>query len=153
MDRLYETFTVFSFEEYKKFVEEVSKRKQSYIILAVVSVFLLVIGIVNKSLLMIALALLYPLLMILSQKISVTSSYKNAKSMHDARIDYRFYEKYFVKIFGGSEEQFEYEKLHKIIETKTNFYLMLNRTQGFVLVKDNMPQGLAEFFKSLNKNK
>ena len=73
--------------------------------------------------------------------------------MHDARIDYRFYEKYFVKIFGGSEEQFEYEKLHKIIETKTNFYLMLNRTQGFVLVKDNMPQGLAEFFKSLNKNK
>ena len=43
----------------------------------------------------------------------------------------------------------EYEKLYKIIETETNFYLMISKTQGFVLVKNNMPEGLVEFIKTI----
>ena len=49
MDCLYETFTVFSFDEYKKFVDATSKRKQSNILLAVVSLFLIIVGIVQKN--------------------------------------------------------------------------------------------------------
>ena len=147
MDCLYTTSTVFTLEEYKKFIKEVSNRKQSNIVLAVVSAFLLVIGIVQKTPLMIALAIAYPGLMLLSQKLNVEKSYKNSLSMHDAKIDYRFYEDHFVKVFAESEEEYEYKKLHKIIETDTNFYLMLNKTQGFVLVKDNMPEGMAYFLK------
>lgn len=151
MDCLYETFTVFSFDEYKKFVDATSKRKQSNILLAVVSVFLLVIGIFQKTPLMIALAVIYPILMLFSQKKSVERAYKNTPAMHDARVDFRFYDDHFVKVFGESEEQLEYEKLYKIIETETNFYLMISKTQGFVLVKNNMPEGLAELIKTIKK--
>jgi hypothetical protein len=118
------------------------------IVLAVVSAFLLIIGIVQKTPLMIVLAIAYPGLMLFSQKISVEKSYKNTQSMHDAQIDYQFYEDHFVKIFSEKEERYEYKNLHKILETETNFYLMLNKTQGFVLVKDNMPEGLSDFLKN-----
>ena len=148
MDCLYETFTVFTFEEYKKFVEVVSNRKRSNILLAAVSVLLLVMGIVQKTPLLIVLAIAYPFLAIFSQKIGVKKSYQNAGAMHDARVDYRFYEKHFVKVFDGKEDQFEYEKLFKVLETETNFYLMLSKTQGFVLVKANMPDGMVEFVKN-----
>ena len=68
MDCLYETFTVFSFDEYKKFVDATSKRKQSNILLAVVSLFLIIVGIVQKTPIMFVLAVIYPVLMLFSQK-------------------------------------------------------------------------------------
>lgn len=149
MDCLYETFMVFSLDEYKKFVDATSKRKQSNILLAVVSLFLIIVGIVQKTPIMFVLAVIYPVLMLFSQKKGMERAYKNIPAMHDARVDFRFYDDHFVKVFGESEEQLEYEKLYKIIETETNFYLMISKTQGFVLVKNNMPEGLAEFIKTI----
>ena len=151
MNCLYESFTVFSFDEYKKFVEATSNQKRSNILLGIVSAILVIMGIVQKSPLLIVMAAVYPVLMRFSQKKALEKTYKRATAMHDARIDYRFYEDRFVKVFAENEEEYEYEKLYKITETETNFYLMISKTQGYVLVKDNMPEGLADFLKSLQK--
>ena len=100
---------------------------------------------------MFVLAVGYPFLMLLSQKKSVERTYKKATAMHDARIDYRFYEDRFVKVFAEAEEEYQYTALYKIIETETNFYLMIGKTRGYVLVKANMPEGMAEFVSSIKK--
>ena len=36
-----------------------------------------------------------------------------------------------------------------LYKTKTNFYLMLAKNQGFILVKDNFPEGLDEFLRNI----
>ncbi|MBR5558802.1 MAG: YcxB family protein [Oscillospiraceae bacterium] len=151
MNSLFETHTIFTFEEYKKFMEAASNAKQNKLMLASVSVFFVILGITQKTPLLFVLAVAYPLLMMFTQKKGVEKAYKKATQMHDARIDYRFYEDHFVKVFAEAEDQIEYTKLHKIIETKTNFYLMISKTQGFVLVKENMPEGLAEFLGTVKK--
>ncbi len=151
MNSLYETSTVFSFEEYKKFVDATSSRKTNNILMAIVSVALVAMGILEKSILLIVLAAAYPLLMSFSQKKGLERTYKKNPAMHNSRVDYRFYETCFVKVFGESEDQYDYEKLYKVIETETNFYLMISKTQGFVLIKANMPEGMEDFVRSIKK--
>lgn len=151
MDFLYETFMVFSLDEYKKFVAATSKNKLNNILLAVVSVILIIMGIVQKAPILFIMAVVYPFLMISSQKKGVERNYKRATGMHDARIDYRFYEDRFVKIFAENEEEYEYANLFKVIETETNFYIMISKAQGYVLVKANMPEGMEEFVRNIKK--
>ena len=43
----------------------------------------------------------------------------------------------------------EYAKLHKIVETKTNFYLLIAKNQGYILTKSTFPMGLDEFLRNI----
>jgi len=151
MDCLYEITTTFSLEEYKKFTQTVSNNKMNLIMIGLVSLFVVVMGIVEKSPIMFVLAVIYPFLMIFSQKKGLERSYKKNTAMHDAKILHRFYDTYFVTVVNDVENQYEYEKLQRIIETETNYYLMLSKTQGFVIIKANMPEGLEEFLRGLKK--
>ena len=64
-------------------------------------------------------------------------------------MNFEFYDTYFIETNEYGNTKLEYSKLHKIIETKTNFYLMLAKNQGFILVKDNFPEGLDEFLRNI----
>ena len=68
MDCLYEITTTFSLEEYKKFTQTVSNNKMNLIMIGLVSLFVVVMGIVEKSPIMFVLAVIYPFLMILPEK-------------------------------------------------------------------------------------
>ena len=56
---------------------------------------------------------------------------------------------YFTEENSYGNTKLEYSKLHKIIETKTNFYLMIAKNQGFILIKENFPEGLEEFLRNI----
>lgn len=43
----------------------------------------------------------------------------------------------------------EYNKLNEIIETKTNFYLMISKNQGHMVLKENMSDDLQNFIRKL----
>ena len=47
----------------------------------------------------------------------------------------------------------KYEKLDKLIETKTSFYMMLDSFSGIVLLKDQCEQGLISFLTDSIKPK
>ena len=58
---------------------------------------------------------------------------------------------HFVSKTEKSESIVEYDKLYKIIETKTNFYLMIADNQGYIVSKANCSQELIDFIISLKK--
>ena len=68
----------------------------------------------------------------------------------DAELNYDFYENHFVKISSAGSEKIDYNRLLKIVETKTNFYLMIALNQGYMLKKADMPEGLDAFLRNLN---
>ena len=70
-------------------------------------------------------------------------------ALQNAEVNFEFYNDYFTETNEYGNTKLEYNKLHKIIETKTNFYLMIAKNQGFILVKENFPEGLEEFLRNI----
>ena len=68
----------------------------------------------------------------------------------DAELNYDFYENHFVKTSSAGSEKIDYNRLLKIVETKTNFCLMIAINQGYMLKKADMPEGLDAFLRNLN---
>lgn len=68
-------------------------------------------------------------------------------------VKYDFYNTYFIENDDNGETKLEYKKLYKIIETKTNFYLMISKNQGFLLNKSNFPKGLDDFLRNIKISK
>lgn len=46
-------------------------------------------------------------------------------------VKFDFYDTYFTETTQNGETRLEYNKLYKIIETKTNFYLMIAKKSRF----------------------
>ena len=51
--------------------------------------------------------------------------------------------------FNIMEMKIEYSKFDEIFETKTNFYLMIAKNQGYMLPKSDMPSELEEFIRNI----
>ena len=47
----------------------------------------------------------------------------------------------------------QYEKLYKVIENKTNFYLMIADNQGYLVLKENCDDNLIKFINDLKSKK
>ena len=96
-----------------------------------------------------AAALLWPILLILVYYISIKKAYASNKIMQDIATTFEFFDTYLVEKSTVGESVVEYSQLHKIIETKTNFYLMIASNQGYILPKENFPDGLEEFLRNI----
>ena len=149
MDCLYKTKTINTFEEYKRFSRRLLCNKRSIIIYALAGTFLIVDGIVLDNFWFIAFAIIYPLLIWLLHNRQVKKVFKTNKALQNAEANFEFYNDYFSETNEYGNTKLEYNKLHKIIETKTNFYLMIAKNQGFILVKENFPEGLEEFLRNI----
>ena len=69
--------------------------------------------------------------------------------MKDLEVDFEFYNDYCVYKCKLGETKIEYKDLYKIIETKTNFYLMIAKNQGIILKKENCNEELQKFVRKL----
>ena len=110
-------------------------------------------GILLESIPLIIFAILYPFIFILIKNNSVKRVFQSNKIVQNQEITYKFYEDYFEEKHDAGESKIPYEKLDSIIETKTNFYLMIAKNQGYMLTKENMPEGLEAFIKNIKINK
>ncbi|MBO5453625.1 MAG: YcxB family protein [Clostridia bacterium] len=149
MESLYKTKTINTFEEYKRFSRVLMYKKRSIIIYALLAAFLILDGIVLDNMIFIVFAVVYPFVIWLLHNMQVKKVFKTNKALQNAEVNFEFYNDYFTETNEYGNTKLEYNKLHKIIETKTNFYLMIAKNQGFILVKENFPEGLEEFLRNI----
>lgn len=158
MEPLYKTQTAYSFEEYSKYNEAVLLKQKSLkaVMIIIPVLYVLLMGAVFYSTREIStvFALLFALLLstvvfIASFKKTVKKTYYSNKAITSCVADFEFYDNYVREITQNGETKLEYSKIYKIIETKTNFYIMASVNQGFIIVKGNCPDGLVDFIKSI----
>ena len=149
MESLYKTKIINTFEEYKRFSRVLMYKKRSIIIYALLAAFLILDGIVLDNMIFIVFAVVYPFVIWLLHNMQVKKVFKTNKALQNAEVNFEFYNDYFTETNEYGNTKLEYNKLHKIIETKTNFYLMIAKNQGFILVKENFPEGLEEFLRNI----
>ena len=151
MDYLYKTTTKFTLEEYKKFNKALIKKRHLYLLSIIAVAFILASGILLKNIFLIIFAVIYPFLFLISMNIGVKRTFNSNKLLQNVEVEYEFYNDYLLEKHEGGEAKVPYEKLDEIIETKTNFYLMIAKNQGFMISKENFPEGLEDFIKNLKK--
>ena len=149
MDCLYKTKTINTFEEYKKFTWALLLKKRTIITFVIFEILFLFFAWTLESVFYLLFALLYPLLIWLLQCRQIKKIFKSNKVIQNEEVTFEFYDTYFTEEYPCGNSRLEYNKLHKIIETKTNFYLMIAKNQGFILVKENFPERLEEFLRNI----
>ena len=153
MECLYKTTIKFTYEEYKKFNDAIMKKKYILIVLILACLFILIGVILLQNLVLIIFAIIYPFLFFLAKDIGVKKVFNSNSLLKDKEIFFEFYQDFFEIKHEAGDEKIPYDKLCDIVETKTNFYLMIAKNQGYIIKKDNMPEGLDEFIRSKKKVK
>jgi hypothetical protein len=148
MEPLYKLTNKYTYEEYKKFNSAVIMRKKTLVITIIAVLMILIGGILLESLFLILFAIIYPILFVLFMNIGVKRVYNSNKILKDLDVNFEFYDDCFIVKHEAGEAKIPYDKLNEIIETKTNFYLMIAKNQGYMVLKENMPEGFEEFIKS-----
>ncbi len=152
MDFLYSTVTKYMVEEYKKYSWALMKKKSRIVLWLVCEFLMIFTGFFLDNKIMAVSAVIYPILLaalLIWQNKHIEKVFMTNKLLKDIEVRFDFYDTYFTEKTELSESRIEYAKLYKIIETKTNFYLMIAKNQGYLLVKENLPEGLADFLKAL----
>lgn len=158
MEPLYKTQTAYSFEEYSKYNEAVLLKQKGFkaVMITLPVLYVLLMGAVFYStreistvFVVLFALLLSTVVFIASFKKAVKKTYYSNKAITSCVADFEFYDNYVREITQNGETKLEYSKIYKIIETKTNFYIMASVNQGFIIVKGNCPDGLVDFIKSI----
>lgn len=149
MEYLYTMNSKFTFEEYKKFNYALLKKRHHFLILAIYELILALIGIGTGNILILVFTLIFPLMLYWIQNRNIKKIYNSNKVVQDLDVNYEFYDTYLVEKSENGEMKIEYSKLDEIFETKTNFYLMIAKNQGYMLPKSDMPTGLEEFIRNI----
>ena len=148
MNSLFTTKSVFTYDEYKRFNWELSGKK-SFIYFAIICPLMVVLGLFANSWIFVTLGFAFPIVMFATYKYSLRKNFNSNKGAQNLEATYNFYEDHFDVKDAKSEASLEYKYLYKIIFTKTNVYLMIGKVQGYMLIKENFPEGLEEFLKSV----
>ena len=148
MNSLFHAKSKNTYDEYKKYVLTFNKKRMLLTIL-LVDAFLFAVGTITKNYFFYIFLIIIPIMEYLSTVVPAKKVYYSNEFAVDAELDYDFYEDYFIKTSSVGTEKVEYTRLLKIVETKTNFYLMIALNQGYMLKKEDMPQGLDEFIRNI----
>ena len=153
---LYKTTVKFTYEEYKRFCLTIMKKaltKTAIGLLVLLLFAAILLGMDNYKLaaLLCAFIPLYIFMLMLKVNKQIKKTYESNELLKDITQTIEFYEKHFVAKSDKSETTVEYEKLYKVIENKTNFYLMIADNQGYIVFKANCSKELIDFIIALKK--
>lgn len=73
--------------------------------------------------------------------------FRQTKVAQDVVNEYDFFDEYFSYCNTNGQGSMAYDKLFKVIETRTHFYLMLSKVQGYTIAKDEAPANFTEFMQ------
>jgi len=155
MEPLFKISQEYTLEEYKKFTNAVLKWNRiitgAFLWFAFLSGVLLISfnGFSNEACFLI----LFPIIYVILRKLGVKRYYNSNKILKDITEEYEFYEEYVIAKNTNSEARIEYNKLYKIIETKTNFYIMIAQNQGYIISKKICSEELVKFLNGLKGKK
>ncbi len=66
------------------------------------------------------------------------------KLIANQECEFRFYDDHFESITKNGSSNIDYDKIHRIIETKKNIYIMYSDNQGIMMQKP-VPDGFVDF--------
>ena len=112
-------------------------------------IFVILFGVLSRNLFLFIFAVIYPLILFAIQENNIKKVFNSNKIVQNIDVHYEFYENYLMEKNENGEMKVEYSKLDEIIETKTNFYLMVAKNQGYMISKADMPSGLDEFIRKI----
>ena len=146
---LYKMTTKFTLEEYKRFNYALLKKRHHLLILTIFEIFVILFGILTQDAFVFVFAVIYPFIVYILQERNIKKVFNSNKMVQNVDVHYEFYEDFLVEKTENGEMKVEYSKLDEIIETKTNFYLMIAKNQGCMISKTDMPSGLDEFIRKI----
>lgn len=146
-----------SLEEYMRFAFTVQRQDRRYIRAKLIMMLvLLVIAVINfkggnkqlGSILLIMVVAL-PMFLDIMMKKQVTKAYNDNANTQGINTSLTFYDNYYEGHSEIGNNKYLYEELYKIIETPTNFYLMLSPQHGSIVIKENCSEELLMFLDRL----
>lgn len=78
-------------------------------------------------------------------RLNISYSKQKKKIKNRESITYNFFQEYLECIDNGTVVKIPYENLHKVIVTKTSYYLMFDSLKGIILRKECCDSGLHTF--------
>lgn len=158
----FETRTELTLEEYKRFDKWMHKNLTSMnriftiakIILIALCIVLAVFSWKNGDMIrtigeLILAVLIFPVFSLV-HTISAQRTYQMIHKQQDGAVQmYRLYPDHMEQVRKQGNTQIAYDKLYRVAETDTNFYLMLSKMQGVILVKTNCDDKTIAFLHTL----
>lgn len=158
----FETRTELTLEEYKRFDKWMHKNltgmNRIFMVAKIILIALCLIlavfswnkGDVVRTVGELVLAVLIFPVFALVHTISAQRTYQMIQKQQDGAAQvYRLYSDHIEQMRAQGNTQIAYNKLYKIAETETNFYLMLSKMQGVILVKKNCDEQTIAFLHTL----
>ena len=152
MEPLFTTSTKITLSEYRRFSFAIQLKIQHALAWLMLPVAAAVILAVLTREAYPLIFFLFPLLFAVLMEGQIRKTYKSNKILGEANDEISFYSnRVDVKnSFGASS--YPYKKFFRIIEKRTNIYMMLAKNAGIILIKDNCTPETVEFVRNLNKN-
>ena len=151
---IHKTTVKLTYEEYKRFsltimTKALTKSAIGLVILLLFAAILFGMNNSKLSALLCAFVVLYTFMLVFKINSQIKKTYESNELLKDITQTIEFYEKHFVAKSDKSETTVEYEKLYKVVENKTNFYLMIADNQGYIVSKANCDDELIRFIGNL----
>lgn len=160
---LYTVKTKLTYDEYKKYNDFLQKKTKKLGLLRTI----IVIGYILVSILMLylemykflaffisffALYIAYLFCFKWARGRNIKNSYESNKLGKESVTTIDFYEDYLMAADEYSEGTVPYDKIYKIYESDTNFYIMMSKMSGIGIVKENCTPELIEFIREIKKD-
>ena len=157
MDPLYQTTMEMTYPEYKRMCWAL-KRKKFLIVSGIISTLMLLLSIlyfykgdIKEGVFYLAVAFLFPLLLIGLYSRSLHKNYYSQQWPKDHRVEYVFYEDRLTAKTEAGNAEVPYDKLYQVMETKTNFYLLVGANQSFAVKKADCTKELLARLQGLHQ--
>ncbi len=82
-------------------------------------------------------------------EISGRKAYRSNKSCENERSRNLFFKDHIAELRENGSDVFEYDKLHRVCETKTHFYMMISKNRGIIIPKSTCSPELISFIRSV----
>lgn len=146
MQPLYRTTTIITSEEYKKLNKAAMPEQFKFVF--IIYFALLFIEIINKNWWFIPLTLLIFIGTFLYSFYRIKKEYRTNQSLQHQKINYEFYDTFFLAEIAGATTKVYYNELNLIKETKSNFYLSHAKKIVYIVIKDNCSSDLISFLQN-----
>ncbi|PWE85439.1 hypothetical protein LG34_15925 [Eubacterium ramulus] len=159
MDALYNIDSTVTWNEYKRFCKVVRKsnnKRKTFtcvclIIVLLLSILLIKVHVYYPTALAILILLVGYLTGFVKQRNEVKRAWNTNKAMQNSVHHYLFYNEYLEDKTSTSMAELAYNKIHRIMITDTNIYIMSGAIQGLVISKENCNEEFLSFISSIKE--
>lgn len=149
------TETTITLEEFIKLNETILRQnkaiKRTFIINIIITLFFIITQQYLAAIIFGIFTLFLLYIIKRSLKKQVEKGYQSNKNIQNQKIQYKFYEEYFLATTLNSESKMNYDRLYDIIETKENFYLMESNALAHIIIKKHCNPELTNHIQNLIK--